>query len=312
VDATLSLDEVGLFVRVVEAGSFAAAARAMGVPRSTLTRAVTRLEDTQRVRLLTRSPRAIGLTPAGRTFFDRVAPLVAEIREAADTLGETDDTPRGTLRLTAPVDLGETILAGLLRRYAERYPRVRVELDLSGRVVDLAREGYDAAFRAAAVVDPATVARKLAASELHYFASAAYLAGRSPPHTPDDLATHDVVLFLRGADPDRWTLTGPRGVLKTVRVGATGRGALAGNDFAFVRGLLVEGAGIGPLPSWVGAQAVAEGRLVRVLPQWATVGGVVHFVYVAGRHVPRRVTALRDMALETFRALTPRPTGRGA
>jgi len=309
VEATLGLDEVGLFVRVAEAGSFAAAARALGVPRSTLTRAVTRLEDAQRVRLLTRSPRAIGLTPAGQVFFARVAPLVAAIREAAETLGETEDTPRGTLRLTAPVDLGETVLAGLLRRYVARYPQVRVELDLSSRVIDLAREGFDAAFRAGSTPDPATVSRKLITTELQYFASPAYLKTHGTPTEPADLAHHDVVLFLRGGDPESVTLTGPRGVQQTVRVGATGRGVLAGNDFSFVRALLLDGAGIGPLPAWMGADAEATQRLVRVLPAWGRSGGVVSFVYVAGKHVPRRVTALRDMALETFASLCPRAEG---
>ncbi len=293
-------------MRVAEAGSFAAAARALGVPRSTLTRAVTRLEDAQRVRLLTRSSRAIGLTPAGEAFFTRVAPLVAEIREAAETLGETDGTPRGTLRITAPVDIGETILAGLLRRYVLRYPQVRVELDLSSRVIDLAREGYDVAFRAGSTPDPATVARKLMNTELHYFASPRYLEEHGTPQNPEDLTEHEMVLFLRGGDPESITLTGPRGVQQTVRVGRKGRGGLAGNDFSFVRALLVDGAGIGPLPSWVGDQAVAMGCLVRVLPQWFRPGGVVYFVYVAGKHIPRRVTALRDMALETFSQLCPR------
>ncbi|MBL8603568.1 MAG: LysR family transcriptional regulator [Myxococcales bacterium] len=297
--------EVALFVRVVEAGSFAAAARALGVPRSTLTRALSRLEDARRVRLLVRTPRAVSLTPAGRAFFDAVAPLIEGLREATETLGETQDQPRGTLKLTAPIDLGETHLARLLRAYAERYPQVRVELDLSSRVVDLVREGYDAAFRATRRNDPDLVARRLAEANIGYFAAPSYLAEHPAPQGPEDLAQHDTVLFLRGNEPEVWSLHGPRGAQREVRVGpgnGSGRcGRLGGNDYFFVRGLLREGAGIGPLPLSAGAVEVSAGKLVRVLPEWHGLGGTMYFVYPAGKHIPRRVTALRDMALEAFR-----------
>lgn len=296
--ATLLLDEIAALVRVVEAGTFAAAARQLGVPKSTLTRAVTRLEAATKVRLLVRSARLATLTEPGRAFYDQVAPHIAGLRDATAALDDLGDQPHGTLRITASADIGEA-LADVLVRFGARYPKIRLDVDLSGRVVSLVDEGFDVALRATSRLrdDSTTVARTLGPTEIHYFASPGYLARRGTPQTPDDLARHDCVLFRAGSAEVEWPMRGPGGEQKTVVV--TGR--VGGSEFPLLRAALRAGAGIGPLPTFVAAQDVAAGRLVRVLPDWCRPAGTLYLLYQASRHVPRKVAAFRDFLVESVR-----------
>jgi DNA-binding transcriptional LysR family regulator len=298
-NATTKLDEIAVFVHVVEAGSFAAAARQRGVPKSTLSRAVVRLEDAMRARLIRRTARRVTLTEAGKVFFDRAAPHVAGLRDATAVLGECDVEPRGTLRITIPVDAGELFFSEIVVRFAARYPLLRVEVDLSARRVNLVEEGFDAAIRAGPRIDdPNLVARKILRTEAQLFASPAYLALRGTPETPGDLGEHDCVLFRPVDGRVAWELTGPEGE-QTVTV--TGR--LAGNDLTFIRAAVRAGAGIGVLPTFIAARDLAEGRLVKVLPAWAQAQGTVFVVYPAARHVPKKVIAFRDFVVESFKQL---------
>lgn len=138
--ATPSLDEIAAFIHVVKAGSFTAAARQRGVPKSTLSRAVTRLEEAMQGRLLRRTPRSIALTDAGRAFYDRAAPHIAGLADAAESALGREDQPQGLLKITAPIDVGESFLSELLVRFTARYPLIRVEVDLSSRRVNLVEE----------------------------------------------------------------------------------------------------------------------------------------------------------------------------
>jgi DNA-binding transcriptional LysR family regulator len=295
-DATGSLDEIAVFVHVVQAGSFTAAARQRGVPKSTLSRAVSRLEETLRSRLLQRSARKITLTDAGRAFYVRAAPHIAGLRDAAEAL-DSDDQPQGTLRVTAPPDAGEAFLGALLVRLAARYPLLRVELDLSTQRQNLIEQGFDCAIRGAAAIEDATlVARRLVTTETQLFAAAEYLARRGTPETPEELADHECVLFRPLDGRNEWMLQGPGGEQRLVTV--TGR--IAGNDHSFLRSVIRAGAGIGGLPRFPVTDARQDEALVRVLPGWVRPNASLFFVYPAARHVPKRVIAFRDFMLESF------------
>lgn len=298
-DATQHLDEIAVFVHVVKAGSFTAAARLRGVPKSTLSRAVTRLEEVMRTRLLRRSSRSIALTDAGRAFFDRAAPHIDGIADAAESSLTGEDQPQGVLRMTAPVDMGDSFLADLLVRFAARYPLLRVEVDLSSRRANLLEEGFDVALRAAGKLDDATlVARRVGSTDAHLFASPAYLARRGAPATPEELPEHDCVLFRPQDGKNEWTLEGPGGP-RTVTV----EGRIGGSDFAFIRALLRTGAGVGMLPSFSAARDVAEGQLARVLPGWSRAAGLLYVVYPVSKHVPKKVLAFRDFVLENAKLI---------
>lgn len=297
----MMLDEIAVFVQVVEAGSFTAAARKRAVPKSTLSRGVTRLEDALRTPLLHRTARRVTLTDAGRAFYEQVAPHVTGLREAAALAGEREEQPRGTLRVTAPVDVGESLLAEMFVRFTARHPQVRIDVDLSSRTVNLVEEGFDVAIRAAGrLKDSSLVARKIADVEFHLFASPAYLARRGTPRTPEELPRHECVLFRPVDGRSEWTLASD-GASRTVAV----QGRWASNEFSFLRAALRAGAGVGPLPSFYAAAEVTAGTLARVLPAWASPAGSLYLVYAGGKHIPRKVTAFRDFLIENFRT-TPR------
>lgn len=298
-DATQHLDEIAVFVHVVKAGSFTAAAKQRGVPKSTLSRAVTRLEESMKARLLKRSSRTITLTDAGRSFYDRVVPHIAGIADAAESSLSHEDQPQGVLRVTAPVDFGEAFLADMLVRFTARYPRLRVEVDLSSRRVNLLEEAFDVALRAAGRLDDASlVARRVGSTEAHLFAAPAYLARRGTPEEPEDLEGHECVLFRPADGKNEWPLEGPLG-LRKVHVD----GRIAGGDFSFIRSAVRAGAGIGVLPSFAAARDVAEGHLVRVLPDWKRTAGTLYVVYPVSPHVPKKVIVFRDFVLENAKLL---------
>jgi len=298
-DATTSLDEIAAFVHVVKAGSFTAAARQRGVPKSTLSRAVTRLEEAMSARLLRRTSRSIALTDAGRVFYDRAAPHIAGLADAAESALGREDQPQGLLRITAPVDVGESFLSDLLVRFTARYPLIRVEVDLSSRRANLVEEGLDVALRAAGKMDDATlIARRIGATEAQLFAAPSYIARRGAPAAPDHLTEHDCVVFRPAESKGEWHLDGPTGE-RTVKVA----GRIGATDFTFVRAVLRAGAGIGMLPAFSAARDVSEGHLVRVLPGWSRAAGTLYVVYPALRHQPKKVTAFRDFVLENARML---------
>ncbi|NUP12735.1 MAG: LysR family transcriptional regulator [Polyangiaceae bacterium] len=285
------LDEIESFVRVVEAGSFTRAAKQLGVPKSTLSRALSRLEDATRVRLLRRSTRAIALTEAGRRFFDQVATHVGSLRSAMEVLSEEEEKPQGVLRITMPVDVGEALLADLVAKFAERHPGIVVEADVSGRLVNLVEEGFDMAIRASTKLkDSSMVARKLFRAEVMLYAAPSYVARRGAPRTIEDLARHETVLFHpQGTRSD--TLG-----LKTV----ISRPRFVATDFCFLRSLLLSGAAIGPLPSFVAKDSIDSGQLVRILPDWSVTAGWLYVLYPSSPHVPKKVIAFRDFVVDAL------------
>ncbi|MFO0645979.1 MAG: LysR family transcriptional regulator [Polyangiales bacterium] len=297
----MMLDEIAVFVQVVEAGSFTAAARKRAVPKSTLSRGVARLEDALRTPLLQRTARKVALTDAGRVFYERVAPHVAGLRDAAVVAGEREEQPRGTLRVTAPVDIGEALLADVFVRFAAKNPHVKLDVDLSARTVNLVEEGFDVAIRASQrLKDSTLVARKLCEPETHLYASPLYLARKPAPQKPEELSKHDCVLFRPVDGQAEWPLAN-NGVERHF----TASGRLGGNEFSFVRSMLRAGAGVGPLPGFFAAMDVADGRLVRVLPEWSWGSVSIFIVYPGARHIPKKVTVFRDFLIEAFRPATP-------
>ncbi|WP_437730719.1 LysR substrate-binding domain-containing protein [Sorangium sp. So ce1335] len=287
------LDEIAAFARVAELGSFTAAAAQLGVPKSTVSRAVTRLEEGLKVRLLQRSPRAVALTEAGRRFFGDVAPHIAGLRDAAQALDAYQGQPQGLIRLSAPPDSGDPFLGEMLVEFGARYPLLAVEVDLSSRQVDLLREGFDVALRASRELpDSSLVARKLHDSDVQLFASPSYIARRGLPRAMDELADHERVVFLPSARRGQWPLDHADAVRDAM---ATGR--IATDNFQLIRSVLRAGGGIGPLPRLLAAPDLASGRLVHVLPEWSQRAGTLYLVYPSARHVPRNVAVFRDFAV---------------
>lgn len=299
----MDLDQLAVFVRVVDARGFAEAARRLGKPKSSVSRAVARLEAALGARLLHRTTRRLALTPAGATLYERVAPHVAALQLATRSLPESDRAPAGEVRITAPNDLGTAFLADLVARFRARYPAVHVEVHLTVRTVDLLAEGFDLALRAGAVSDPALVVRRLASLEAHFYAATEYLARRGTPRTPDELvAAHECVLFRSRAQPAAaLKVHGPRGALALAP-----RPGVVCDDFGFVLGVVRAGGGVGLMPAFLAARDVAAGRMTRVLPEYAARGGALHVVSPSARDQPRRVAVFKDFLIKS---LQTRPLG---
>jgi DNA-binding transcriptional LysR family regulator len=292
----MDLDGLAVFEAVARTSSFSAAARELGLPKSSVSRGVSRLEAEIGVQLLFRTTRRVALTASGTALYDRIGPLLRSLKSALGELPEREEEPSGTLRVTAPADLGVLFLAEVVTRYTARHPAVSVELHLTGRVVDLVAESFDLALRVASRLEDSTlVVRRAAPIVLQLFGSPLYLARRGTPRTEDDLADHEWVVFRPG--PQRLRMPGSR---DTPGVGTHGR--IVTDDLLFVREAVRAGAGLGLLPTFVAEPEVLAGRLVRVLPRFERSAGHLHIVTPASKHVPRKVTAFRDLVLELLRS----------
>jgi len=285
----MDLNDVAAFVRVVENSGFAKAARELGVPTSTISRAVARLEEAIGVRLLHRTTRNLSVTSEGHAFHQRVAPLVASLRDATRTVHSHNKEPEGLLRVTAPNDIGSAFLSDEVVRFADRYPLLSVELTLTNRKVNLVSEGLDVAVRAGKLESSSLVARKIGSLEIDLYASPGYAERARLPETLGDLSRHKIVAFGARDGKIRWQLSGARGQ-ETIDLPCR----IAGDDFGFVRASLVAGGGIGLIPRMIAATDVATGRLVRVLPDYSMNAGVLHVLYPSARQVPAKVSAFRD------------------
>src|SRR5882672_12732054 len=189
----MDLNEILVFARVVQAGSFTMAAAQLGMPKSTVSRKVSELEERLRARLLQRTTRKLSLTDAGRTYYDYSARIVGEIEDAERAVSSLQQTPRGVLRVTAPVNVA--FLGPIVSDYLKRYPEVRIDLFCTGRLVDLIEERFDLGIRAGLLGDSTLIARSLGNVKWFLVAAPAYLKKHGRPRSPDDLKKHDCLLF---------------------------------------------------------------------------------------------------------------------
>ena len=284
----LDLDAVVAFTRVVQRGSFSAAANALGLPKSTVSRRVAALERRLGARLLQRTTRRLHLTDVGADYFARCEGAVRELEEADRAVAGMHGTPRGVLRLTAPIDLGATFLGKIVADFCALYPEVSVSSVVTNRFVDLVGEGFDLALRAGRITDSSFIGRKIMEDIGRLYASPGYLEARGRPSVPEDLVRHDCVVF--GArSTTAWRLESPK---RTVEISVTGR--IVADDFSLIRAAAIAGAGIAWMPALIADLEVALGRLERVLAEYSTLGGQLYAVYPSARHVPAKVRAFID------------------
>lgn len=292
--APIDLNLVRAAVAVHESGSFSAAAIRLGVPRSTVSRAVSALEDALGVLLFQRTTRQVTTTAAGSALIDRVRPGLTDLERSLQELPERDEAPTGTLRITTTADLGATFLAEVVSRFISRYPQVDVDVHVSSALVDLVAGGFDLALRIARGPqrDSSLVARKVGVASFQLFAAPSYLARKGTPRSPGDLTAYERVGYRGMPWPDD-EVRGRRKSTAQLRAGC--------DDMFMARALVRQGAGIGGLPTFLCADDLAAGTLVRLLPRWSWQTGAVQLVHPASKHLPRRVTAFQQLAVESLR-----------
>ena len=284
-----------VFTSVVEAESFAGAAEKLDLSRGMATRYVAQLEAHLGVRLLNRTTRRLSLTEAGSDYFQRATQVLAMIEEAETSAAQNASVPRGTLRVTSSVIFGTQHLGTAVSDFLKRHPQMQVELSLNERVVDLVDEGFDLAIRVSAQVDPGLVARRVTPMRLLACASPAYLKTHGTPKEPEELSGHNCLVYAHRIHLGGWHFWRD-GEERTIPVSGTLR---SNNGYALVSAA-IDGLGVVLEPTFVVHDALREGKLVQLLPEWRSAEGWVFAVYPNRKFLAPKVRSFIDFLVERF------------
>jgi len=293
----MDLDDIAVFVKVVEAGSFSGAARLLGMPNTTVSAKVARLEKRLGVTLIQRTTRKLHITRAGQAYYERCRRGLSEIETAEAEITSAGAEPRGSLRVSVNAYIAHSVLPALVSEYVNRYPSMKVEVRVANGLVDLIAEGIDLAIRAADLKDSTLVARRFLTFAFGLWASPQYLKAHGTPRLPTDLERHEIIVFSRL----------PKNAIRF----SDGRhsfnlplhGRILVDDPETLREFLLNGRGIGALPDILAREHVRTGTLVRILPRWGSSAGAVSFVYPSQPFVPAKVRAFIDLAVAAEKRL---------
>lgn len=299
------LDCDRMFVAVMEAGSFAAAARRLGTSSGQASKMVSRLEAALGVRLLNRTTRALSPTELGQAYFERIRPLLDELDALDSSVRSASGAPSGRLRITAPATFGVRQLAPALNDFARRYPGIELDVSFSDRVASLVDEGFAAAVRIGRPVDSSLIARRLCDVQIVALASQGYLEAHGVPARPEDLARHQCIIDTNRRDSFTWRFRDQSGQFLSVAV--TGR--LRYSDPEACLGAAEAGFGIAYLPDFVAGDSIRAGRVQAILRDFPDEPFGVYVVYPPGRHLAATVRVLVDFLATRYRG-TPE-WGRG-
>jgi len=295
----MDYNDVPVFLRVVELGSFTRAAQALGQQKSSVSRSIGRLEDELGVRLLRRTTRQLSLTDAGQKFYESVRGALGSVDEAVASVRELGGEPRGLIRMTAPSGSDALGFADMIVRFCQRYPAIRVEVVLTGRYVDMVSEGFDLAIRAGQLVDSQLVATRIRMGDHALFAAPSYLDAHGRPAELSELVRHQCVLFRSRGGKATWPLVSLDGTSHTLEVS----GALSVDELSFAMAACVAGAGIALLPPELARAAITDGKLELVLSDYRRQSTPLHVVLPSATLVPARVALFRDHLVTELQGL---------
>lgn len=289
------LDDIRTFVEVVELGGLSRAATRLGVSKSMVSRRLARLEAELGARLLSRNTRGVSPTEAGLDYKQRSERILSDLEEAGEAVAYYSSEVSGRLRVAAPLSFGTAHVAPLLAELAMRHPRLVIETTYSERFVDLVAERFDAAIRLGTLRDSTLIARRIAPIRGVPVASQAYLARMGRPATPEDLAGHECLIFLRSSEREQWRFQVGR---QTVTIYPQGR-FRADNGDALLEAAIA-GLGIAVLPTFIASRAIQAGTVVPLLGEFPMPEAGLHVVRPPGQHVPGKLRVLIDMMVERF------------
>lgn len=289
-------DNIATFVEVIRQNSLAGAARHLGLPKSTVSRRLSRLEEQLDTKLVHRDGRQVSATSEGMQFFDSVVDAIDALESAVAAIEQSSTEPRGTIRVTTPSDLGRMVLSAPLARFLDRYPEIALDLVLTNRFVDLVQERVDLAVRAGPVTEPNLIARKLMPSALWLVAQ------------PGEAIDCDDVSGLEAYPFVLYRKRGPEQVLRLERgdgdhaesVELRVSGRVNVDDYSVMADLVAEGQGIGLMPALHAEEGIRQGRLVRIFPDWVLPAMPIQLVYPT-RQQPERVRLLIDFLIDALR-----------
>ena len=290
------LNDLYYFAVVVDHGGFAAAERALGIPKSRLSRRISQLENELGVRLLQRSTRRFAVTDVGQSVYRHAQSMLAEATAAREVVDRLSAEPRGVVKVSVPVGIAQQLMPKLLPEFLARYPEVRVQMHVSNRRVDVINEGFDVAIRVRTKFDDdgSLVMRTFGQIQELLVASPRYLDKAGRPRVPEDLASHTSMTMGEDDGRHRWELQGRDGEVRRIEL----KPRVSGFDFPMLMDLARQGLGITMLPETMCADAVRSGALEVVLPDWRLPQGVAHAVFASRRGMLPAVRVFIDFLAE--------------
>ena len=289
------LNAIHCFVKTVQLKSITAAAKALGVPKSSVSRKISGLEKELGTGLLIRTTRSLNLTEAGQTYFGHAVKAMENIESAQHAIDTSRQTVQGNLRITAPIDFSVGPLPKLVGEFLKRFPLVNVELMFSERVVDLVGENIDLAFRIGTLKDSTLIARKLMPLRGHIVASSDWLKTRGEPRNPQAIQAHECLNFTPGGQTMKWTLKGPNG-----RVTLVPKSRFAANHMFALKQATIDGLGFAVIPASMIVDELANQTLKIVCANWELQGGQLSLVYPNQKFLPPKLRYFIDFAVAYF------------
>jgi len=267
----MELELSRIFTKVIQQGSFSKAALMMGVPKSTVSKAVSRLEKETGTKLLLRTTRSLTLTAAGRAFYETCLGPIQILEEAHKSLYGADNILSGVIRITAPEDFGNYVVPEVLADLMKKYPKLRFDMQYTNETIDLIKDGFDLAIRIGKLKESSLKAKKIGENKLIFVASPAYLKSKDSIRAPKDLTEHDCLTI--GALATHWTLQSKKGSV-TVPI----QPRILCNQMSSLMNAAIAGAGVALVPGFICKPQLESGNLVRVLPEWTSQGWLVSLV----------------------------------
>ena len=290
-------ENMGAFIRVVEAGSISAAADRLGVAKSAVSRRLKELEEHLGVELFHRTTRKMNLTDTGRAFYHQSVRILEDVLEAEHATSQAHGTLKGSLKIALPSTFGLMHMGPAINEFLQTHPEIEFDLDFNDREVDMIEEGFDLAIRIANLPDSSLIARRLASIQTVICASPSYLEQMGVPKTPDDLREHRCLVYSLLRDFDYWCLTDSNGVEIKTKI----HPHLKASTGEFLRDAAVEGRGVIFIPSFIAYKEIESGALVPVLEDFKTQQLDAYAIYPQTRHLSQRVRAFVDFLVERFK-----------
>jgi DNA-binding transcriptional LysR family regulator len=296
-------DQLHWLTVLSQQGSYTAAAARLGVSKAAMSQRIAELERAAGVELVRRTTRSVQLTQAGQRLVDETRAAFEQIAQSFASVRDLAGTPRGLLRITAPVALARQQLVPRLTEFLRLYPEVRLELDMSDRLSSMGTEGFDLAIRHTAAPPDTHVAWSLCSTRSVLVATRSYLKKRGVPGSPADLVAHNCLHYRRGHDAPAWTFEPVKPHKDLARVTVPISGSLSANNSEALRDAALAGLGVALLPDFTAQTSLRQHKLVQVLPQWKSVGAFAEAIYAIrpySHHVPLAVTAFVSYLREVF------------
>jgi DNA-binding transcriptional LysR family regulator len=283
------LASMKVFVAVVDAGSFAAAAGRLDMSRAMASKYVMNLEDHLGTRLLNRTTRRLSVTESGSVFYERSVQIISDVTEAEQVAGHMSAVPRGILKITMPLSYGQHRLGPVIADYVRQYPQVKLDISFSDHKADLIEEGFDLAIRIGTLPGSGLIARKLGSGRVIVCASPDYLKRHGTPQTPEDLARHSCLGYTLSNSGDEWRLT-RQGEEAAIRIA----GPIKADNGDMLRLAALSGAGLIFQPHFIVSEDLQAGRLVQVLADYASAELGIYAIYPSRKHLSAKVRTFVD------------------